>query len=399
MSLITTMAPIPKTTTTTTPFQAQTLPPDLVNLLSLQSSFLTALSFHYAHNGTSVPIDVRALTPSIAQTWHQRTVTLDDLRILLGVLDAAPGGNKNPWYLSDYSGGKICLEIRDEWVDRLRGVDERALQDTFVASLEYLWTQWSTTPGVKRMAARPIAAPKRRGRPSKKTTPVKAVMQPILDDALFRKFLAQLPQAEITLCSSAVGVAASREKGRKRLREFKDSVSQGRAVKRTNTTPNVSFAAEIVTGKENDSMDMETPVQTKITEFASVRKSNLLDRILAKQNLAASLPTMSPAEAARQAALQKSEEVLGVLQLLCASKMPGTRVSFSMAALVQSLQGSIRSPLSREEVMKCVEVLAQEVAPGYLNIVKMGSMSSVVINQAMRPYDVKGRLAALGVAV
>jgi hypothetical protein len=396
------MAPITTlttTTTTTTPFQAHSLPPDLVHLLSLHSSFLTALSFHYAHNGTSVPIDVRALTPSIAQTWHQRAVTLEDLRILLGVLDSSSGGNKNPWYLSDYSGGKICLEIRDEWMDRLRGVDERALQDTFISSLEQLWMQWSTTPGVKRMAARPIAAPKRgRGRPSKKTTPVKQVIQPTLDDALFQKFLAQLPQAEITLCSSAVGVAASREKGRKRLREFKDSVSQGRAVKRTNITPNVSFIAE-TTGKENERMEVEAPVQAKITEFASVRKSNLLDRILAKQNLAASMPTQSPAEAARQAALQKSEEVLGVLQLLCASKMPGTRVSFSMAALVQSLQGSIRSPLSREEVMKCVEVLAQEVAPGYLNIVKMGSMSSVVINQSMRPYDVKGRLAALGVAV
>jgi hypothetical protein len=48
--------------------------------------------------------------------------------------------------------------------------------------------------------------------------------------------------------------------------------------------------------------------------------------------------------------------------------------------------------------MKCIEVLANEVAPGYLSVVNMGTISSVVVNQAMRPTDVKNRLVALGVA-
>jgi phage gp46-like protein len=67
-----------------------------------------------------------------------------------------------------------------------------------------------------------------------------------------------------------------------------------------------------------------------------------------------------------------------------------------MSALLQSLQGSIRTPLSREEMLRCVEVLASEVAPEYLSIVKMGAISSVVINQAARPHDVRARLVALG---
>ena len=46
--------------------------------------------------------------------------------------------------------------------------------------------------------------------------------------------------------------------------------------------------------------------------------------------------------------------------------------------------------------MKCVEVLASEVAPGYVSLVSMGAMSSVVINQMMRPTDIKSRLIALG---
>jgi hypothetical protein len=48
--------------------------------------------------------------------------------------------------------------------------------------------------------------------------------------------------------------------------------------------------------------------------------------------------------------------------------------------------------------MKCIEVLASEVAPGYVSVVTMGTMSSVVVNQAMRPTDIKGRLVALGAA-
>jgi hypothetical protein len=63
---------------------------------------------------------------------------------------------------------------------------------------------------------------------------------------------------------------------------------------------------------------------------------------------------------------------------------------------LQAIQGSIRSPISKEEAMKCVEVLASEVAPGYVSVVSMGSISSVVINQMMRPTDIKSRLIALG---
>ncbi|KAF2798767.1 hypothetical protein K505DRAFT_321660 [Melanomma pulvis-pyrius CBS 109.77] len=379
---------------------SQTLPPDLVNLLALHSSFLTALSLHYAHNGTSVPVDVRVLAPSVSQVWRQRAVSLEDIRMLLGVLDACPGGNKNPFYLSDYSGGKICIEIRDEYMvdGKLRNVNEDALQKIFMGSLDHLWTAWSEThvQGVNtrtKLAVRPIAAAKRRGRPRKAIVNVQSSIQPFLDETALPKFLAQLPLAEVSLCSSAAAVAPMREKGRKRLREFKDSVQQGRAVKKANTTITI-------TGKENEPTQATAQiVQPKITEFASVRKSNLLDRILAKQAAAASGPApLTPAALQRLAALQRSEEVLGVLSLLTASKMPGTRVSFSMAALVQSLQGSIRSPLSKDEVLKCVEVLATEVAPGYLNIVRLGTMSSVVVNQALRPMDVKSRLVALGAA-
>jgi hypothetical protein len=363
------------------------LPAELVNLLALHSSFLTALSLHYAHNGTSTPADLRDLTASATRVWRQRQVTQDDIRLLLGVLEHGPSGRHNPYYLSDYGRGKICIEIKENspLMDGMTHLNEEGLQDLFKDGLDSLWSQWRTS---QQLITRPIAAPKRgRGR-AKKTDIKQTRLETFLDDNAMADFLSQLPLAEVTTCTSLTALAPLQEKGRKRLREFKESVQQGRAPKKTR--PSV--------GKENELQCLAQPTQTKMTEFAAVRKTNLLDRILAKQEAAKSGPAApSPVELQRKAALQRAPEVLRVLSLLCASK-PGMRVSFSTTTLVQSLRGSIRSPISQEEAMKCIEVLASEVAPGYVSIVNMGTISSVVVNQAMRPTDVKNRLVALGAA-
>ncbi|KAI4683858.1 uncharacterized protein J4E84_006697 [Alternaria hordeiaustralica] len=365
------------------------LPAELVNLLALHSSFLTALSLHYAHNGTSTPADLRDLIASTTLVWRQRKVTYDDIRLLIGILDHGPSGHNNPYYLSDYGRGKVCIEIKDSspMMNGMTHMNEEELQDMFKEGLDTLWTQWCTS---QKMMSRPIAVPKRgRGRP-KKADIKQACMDTFLDDTSMSKFLSQLPLAEVTTCESLTALAPAQEKGRKRLREFKESVQQGRAQKKTR--PSV--------GKENETPlcqnQQAQPAQPKITEFAAVRKTNLLDRILAKQEAAKAGPAApTPAELQRKAALQRTPEVIGVLSLLCANR-PGSRVSFSTTTLLQAIQGSIRSPISKDEAMKCVEVLASEVAPGYVSVVSMGSISSVVINQMMRPTDIKSRLIALG---
>ncbi|KAF2634714.1 hypothetical protein P280DRAFT_474415 [Massarina eburnea CBS 473.64] len=375
------------------------LPTELLNLLHLHSSFLTALSLHYAHNGTATPVDLLPLTESVSKVWRLRKVTYDDIRLCIGVLEAGPASNMNPFHLSDYGRGKICLEIKDEHSQNLVGVGglsltEDELKDMFVKSLDALWAEWSASTSSGMVTARPVATPRKRGRGRPKKLDVKQPsIQPFVSEhgPSIPKFVAQLPLAEITTCSSLTALAPLQEKGRKRLREFKDSVQQGRSAKKARDV-----------GKENAGPSIKTESadpQTKMTDFASVRKTALLDRILAKQNLAASAPKTSPAELARQSALQRSEEVLGVLALLCASKGPSQpRVSFSMNALVQALQGSIRMQISKDEALRCVEVLAAEVAPGYVTVMRMGAMVHVVVNQALRPVNVRGRLVELGVA-
>jgi hypothetical protein len=357
------------------------LPAELVSLLALHSSFLTALSLHYAHNGTSTPADLRDLTVSATKVWRQRQITYDDVRLLVGVLDHGPSGTHNPYYLSDYGHGKICVEIKESspLMDGMTHVNEQRLQDMFKDGLDNLWAQWRNS---QQLTTRPLATPKKaRGRP-RKSDIKQTRLETFLDDSAMSKFLSELPLADITPCSSLVALEPQQEKGRKRLREFKESVQQGRAQKKSRAS----------TGNEPE------PAQTKMTEFAAVRKTNLLDRILAKEAAAKLGPAAAtPAELQRKAALQRAPEVIRILSLLCSSK-PGVRVSFSTSAVLQALRGSIRSPISQEEATKCIEVLASEVAPGYVSIVSMGTISSVVVNQALRPTDVKSRLVALGAA-
>lgn len=360
------------------------LPAELASLLALHSSFLTALSLHYAHNGTSSPADLRAITISATSVWRQRKVTNDDIRLLIGVLDHGLSGRDNPYYLSDYGRGKICIEIKEHspLMDGMTNFNEEGLQSMFREGLDSLWSQWCTS---RKIIARPIAVPKRgRGRP-KKADVQQTQIQTLLDDNSISSFLAELPLAEITTCESLIALAPSQEKGRKRLREIKECVQHGRSLKKSRST----------IGKENDPMESES-TQPKITEFAAVRKTNLLDRILAKQEAAKLGPAApTPAELQRRAALQRAPEVIGVLSLLCANR-PSMRVSFSTTTVLQQLQGSIRTPISKEEALKCIQVLASEIAPGYVSLLNMGTISSVVVIPSMRPLDIKSRLIALG---
>ena len=94
---------------------ADTLPTELVNLLALHSAFLTALSLYFAHHGTASPVDLGTLIDSVTRVWRQRQVTFNDIRLCVGVLNHAPTGMNNPFYLSDYGRGKICLELHDTY--------------------------------------------------------------------------------------------------------------------------------------------------------------------------------------------------------------------------------------------------------------------------------------------
>jgi hypothetical protein len=309
-----------------TPADETDLPREVEQLLQLHAAFLAALSLYYAHNGTSSAVDVRALLPMITKKWRKRAVTLDDLRVLLAVPDSEPS-----FVLKDFGRAGICLvklQPRGRATKRIASfVDEVELNDGFEKALQRKWVEW-------------------RNSASK-------------ENRLPQVFLDQLPLVEITQDESVQKTASLFARGQQRLTDLKSSQA-------------TSVPAQ----------KAPTPVSNTAVPPGSVqnRGTSLLDRILAKQANAANLPAgPTKAQIERKAALHRVEDIARVLDLLATGR---PRCSFSMQAMVQQLQQSIRSPISKEEVQRCLEIMAVEVTPGFVSLVRNGTITGVVITKS-----------------
>lgn len=130
------------------------LPSELQDLINLHSAFLTALSLHYAHNGTNTPADLRMLCPDVARAWGKRKVTLGDIRKIMAVLNgsipaeivlsATEDRTCAELSLSDYGHGKICIEIKTgsgRSGKIARPLDENFMNAQFVANIHALWSE------------------------------------------------------------------------------------------------------------------------------------------------------------------------------------------------------------------------------------------------------------------
>lgn len=315
------------------------LPSELLDLINLHAAFLTALSIHYAHNGTHAPADLRNLCPDVARAWGKRSVTLKDIRRTLGVLNVnIPEGKYahriSQLSLSDYGHGKICIEIRTsagKLARIARPVDEDFLNDIFSRGLVAAW----------------------------ETRASNVTMEAFIED---------LPLEAITTCPSLIKMSPLLAKGQRRLEDFR---------------------ANITAKKEATKMIHETTSTNRA-------KTTLLERLKAKQLHQATLaPLPSKADLARKAAFQRIDEVVAFLTILSTSSSVGQqRISFTLSTVLGKLRDSFKSPMSREEADTCVRLLASEVAPEWVKIVKMGKTEAVVVNRDERPgdLDIKGRV-------
>jgi hypothetical protein len=75
------------------------------------------------------------------------------------------------------------------------------------------------------------------------------------------------------------------------------------------------------------------------------------------------------------------EDIARVLELLAGSK---PRCSLSMPVMVQQLQQSLRNPISREEVERCLGLMAREITPGFVNVIVSGAVRGVVVSRAQK---------------
>lgn len=299
------------------------MPSEVEDLQDLYASFLAALSMHYSHNGTSIAPQILLLLPTITKHWKKRNVTQLDLQRVLAIV---PKQHRD-FVLEDHGRGGIRLarlQSRGRGLKRAASyIDEEEANNVFGDALDKTWHQWqASTAKENRTAAR---------------------------------FLDHLPLLEIIQCESTQKTSALFARGEQRLADLK----AGKAAK-----------------VESKTAQAETTVQRSAQSTAS-RSTALLDRIIAKQNLASKLPSgPTKAELERKSALQRIEDIARVLSLMCGMK---ERSSFSRQAVTQQLQQSLRNPISTVEVWRCMTLMASEISPEFVKVVQSGEVQGVIV--------------------
>ncbi|KAK0942981.1 hypothetical protein LTR29_005553 [Friedmanniomyces endolithicus] len=319
-------------------------PSELQDLCHLQAAFLSALSMYYAHNGTTSPVSVGNLLPMITKNWKKRAVSLEDLRRLLAVLHR----DQPEFLLADAGRAGVCLsrsQSRGRALKRAGSyIDEDDTNGRFEQALEASWKRWQMAEEAQNGSA--------------------------------PAFVAQLPLAQIAVSASAEKASPLFARGQQRLADLKSA--QASASRILDTPPPV------------------INIDEKPSQAVQSRGTSLLDRVLARQALASSLPAgPTKQQMERKAALHRVEDIARVLGLLVGAK---PRVSLSMQAMVQQLQQSLRNPISREEVEQCLELMAAEVMPGFVSIFVSGSVRGVVVRRDGRldAADVRMMVEKLG---
>jgi hypothetical protein len=317
------------------------LPTELRDLLFLYSSFLTALSLQSAHTGGSIAaVNLKSLLPLVTANWRKRSVTVNDVRKMLALTEKAGPS----FILEDRARAGIYLARAEQSDTTNTYIDEAKLNAAFETSLRTAWTDFSISTPEKLLTA--------------------------------RAFIRQLPLIEMSQSESAQNASPLFSRGHQRLADLKASQAASKAEEVSTQTPVTSLAKDTA-GVQN-------------------RNTSLLDRILAKQAATANLPAgLTRSELERKSALHRVEDVARVLDMLAAGQ---PRASFSMSALLQHLQQSLRTPITREEVERCLGIMAGEIMPSFVRVIASGGMSGVVVTRGGKIgfADLKERLANAG---
>jgi hypothetical protein len=306
-------------------------PRELEDLQDLHASFLAACSMYYSHNGTSTGIEINALLPTVTKHWKKRAVTLPDIQRMLAVVSQ----QDREFILEDCGRAGVRLtraQPRGRALKRNASyIDEEGLNTRFEDALQQSWREWQSTTSTEDQSAAAAAA----------------------------AFIAQLPRLEIAPTESTPKLSPIFTRGEQRLADIKAS----QAAKTTAKAPPPATTTTTIT-----------------TPSPHSRSTALFDRIRAKQHAASHQPAgPTKAELERRSALQRIEDVARVLCLLCGRK---DRCTFSMQAVTQQVRQSLRNPVSAADVWTCVTVMAAEITPEFVRVVRSGDVLGVVVTRA-----------------
>ena len=338
---------------------SEDLPEALQDLIRLHSSFLSALSLHYAHHGVFSPVDLGVLKISIERIWGKRKVGNDDIQKILGLTHQPKSQRQTPQgayslSLVDYGHERICVELADNprgQAIHKRPIDEESCHARLCERLEQRWTGY--------VAKNPVSNS-------------------------VQEFLDSLPLLPIKPCASLSRLTPLLAKGQRRLEDLKDSAIQAQK--------SPSFAGQAPPARGASSTG---------PRHAGPRRESLLSRIRAKELVQSTLPRPPTAAAmSKKLALQRIEEIAPVLELLTSGSSGGSHKpdygvvkqqqiqtkSFTMPTIVQNLQMSLRNPISKEDAVRSVSLLS-EVCPEWIGLNVLGKCVSVTV----RKYEAVGK--------
>lgn len=329
--------------------QGDTRPLSYFELIALYSSFLGALSLHFAHNGITAPVDLREFLPNMERVWKKRKVTTEDIRRLLYVeSNGARNDRDKPavsFRLIDY-GMRILLERlgSDKNGDNAPAfLNEDELNASFESSLDRVWLEKSAEKSdfdcMRHMPLAPIY---------------------------------KVPMAFLS------------------IDQQKTSRIRGEIVRQK------------VPEKAGGSRE-KVPVQKS---SATDRKNGLLERIKSKALRQSTLaPPVSKHTAMQRSAASRIPDIVNVLLLLSPSSSEGMEMSpshvkkaYKLEAIVQNIRDSMRNPVAKEEISTSLHILARpEISGGWVTVVSTNSMKSVVLKSSrnVSPQDIKEKAAKM----
>ena len=324
----------------TKPVDDEGFPPDLVELIALHEAFLKTVTLKFAHCGNTVPIDIDSLTPHISRSWGKRAVTLEDIRRCIAIHSSSHTNEISPFVISDYGRGKVCVELAEG--QDAAGINRNDLSRRFKDNLRSLVADKATDQMTD-------------------DTDVNASMW-----NLGKLSLADLPQASISAINTGIAAHPQLSKGQKALSEIKTDIAT-----------------------KSSSKEAKKQEQPQILLNPDGSKMSLLDRLRLKQ-LAKSEGPVPPSgpELQRRAALHRVADVAATISMLSLSSpvwLP--RQAFTMGVILEKLKDSLRVPLAKEEGASCVRLIAGEVAPEWLKVVKIGGRENVVVHRNGQPVE------------
>ncbi|KAI9172388.1 hypothetical protein HJFPF1_01890 [Paramyrothecium foliicola] len=309
-------------------------PPHLTDLMGLHKAFLSTVALQFVHHGDSVPLDVQSIVPHISRAWGKRQVTIEDIRRCIAIQTSTELKSVSPFIVSDYGRGKVCVELRQGV--RAASINEEQLCKQFEDNLRGLCAE----NAMNEMSD--------------------------VDISLDSLSLADLPQADITNMGSSIKMHPAFAKGQRALADLK---------------------SDLTARQQEKDIKQQAPSDPLVNSNGT--KMSLLDRIRYKQLARAGepLPPSGP-ELQRRAALNRVVDVAATISMLSlSSSLSLPRQAFTMAAITEKLKDSLRVPLSKEEGMACIRLIATEIAPEWLRIVTVGGRENVVVQRNSQPVD------------